>query len=56
MKCEVIYDHFQNFRSYVLPKTQLIIADIPYNIIVFCSFEQIPDVGQTRRFGSSSFP
>lgn len=25
-------DHFQNFKSYQLPKAQLIIADIPYNI------------------------
>ncbi len=32
MKCELIHDHFQNFRSYGLPKAQLIIADIPYNI------------------------
>ena len=32
MKCKLIHDHFQNFRSYGLPKAQLIIADIPYNI------------------------
>jgi site-specific DNA-methyltransferase (adenine-specific) len=25
-------DHFQNFKVYALPKAQLIIADIPYNI------------------------
>ncbi len=25
-------DHFQNFKSYHIPKAQLIIADIPYNI------------------------
>ena len=25
-------DHFQNFKSYQIPKAQLIIADIPYNI------------------------
>lgn len=25
-------DHFQNFKSYNIPKAQLIIADIPYNI------------------------
>jgi site-specific DNA-methyltransferase (adenine-specific) len=25
-------DHFQNFKSYQLPKAQLIIADIPYNL------------------------
>jgi len=25
-------DHFQNFKSYQIPKAQLIIADIPYNV------------------------
>lgn len=25
-------DHFQNFKSYNIPKAQLVIADIPYNI------------------------
>lgn len=28
----LINDHFQNFKSYQLPKAQLIVADIPYNI------------------------
>jgi site-specific DNA-methyltransferase (adenine-specific) len=28
----LIRDHFQNFKSYNLPKAQLIIADIPYNL------------------------
>ena len=28
----LIRDHFQNFRSYHLPKAQLIIADVPYNL------------------------
>ena len=28
----LIRDHFQNFKSYQLPKAQLIIADIPYNL------------------------
>lgn len=33
MKNIVLYnDHFQNFRTYQIPKAQLIIADIPYNI------------------------
>lgn len=31
MKCQLIHDHFQNFRSYGLPKAQFIIADILYN-------------------------
>ena len=29
---ELINDHFQNHKRYGLPKAQLIIADIPYNI------------------------
>ncbi len=28
----LINDHFQNFKRYAIPKAQLIIADIPYNI------------------------
>ena len=28
----IFNDHFQNFKSYQIPKAQLIIADIPYNI------------------------
>ena len=29
---ELYRDSFQNFRSYQLPKAQLIIADVPYNL------------------------
>lgn len=29
---ELFNDHFQNYKSYGIPKAQLIIADIPYNI------------------------
>ncbi len=28
----LINDHFQNYKSYNIPKAQLIIADIPYNV------------------------
>jgi len=28
----LINDHFQNFKSYAIPKAQLVIADIPYNV------------------------
>ncbi|MFT8407940.1 DNA-methyltransferase [Liquorilactobacillus satsumensis] len=31
-KIELFNDHFQNFRHYAIPKAQLVIADIPYNI------------------------
>lgn len=32
MKAEIFNDHFQNFKRYQIPKAQLIIADIPYNL------------------------
>lgn len=31
-KYEIFNDHFQNFKRYNIPKAQLIIADIPYNV------------------------
>lgn len=31
-KCEIYHDNFQNFKKYNIPKAQLVIADIPYNI------------------------
>lgn len=32
IKPKLFNDHFQNFRSYGIPKAQLIIADVPYNL------------------------
>lgn len=32
VKCEIYNDHFQNYKRYNIPKAQLVIADIPYNI------------------------
>lgn len=32
VKAELFHDHFQNFKRYNIPKAQLIIADIPYNL------------------------
>ena len=32
VKCELYHDNFQNFKRYNIPKAQLVIADIPYNI------------------------
>jgi len=32
VKCELYHDHFQNFKRYNIPKAQLVIADIPYNL------------------------
>lgn len=32
IKCELFNDHFQNFKRYAIPRAQLVIADIPYNL------------------------
>ncbi len=32
VECKLFRDHFQNYKRYNIPKAQLIIADIPYNI------------------------
>ncbi len=32
LKCELFNDSFQNFRKYAIPKAQLVIADVPYNV------------------------
>lgn len=32
MKCELYNDHFENAKRYQIPRAQLIIADIPYNL------------------------
>lgn len=32
VKCELFHDNFQNFKKYGIPKAQLVIADIPYNL------------------------
>jgi site-specific DNA-methyltransferase (adenine-specific) len=32
LKSELINDHFQNYKRYNIPKAQLVIADIPYNL------------------------
>lgn len=31
-KFQLINDHFQNYKPYAIPKAQLVIADIPYNL------------------------
>lgn len=31
-KIELFNDNFQNFKKYGIPKAQLVIADIPYNL------------------------
>ena len=32
MKIKLYNDHFQNYKVYGIPKAQLVIADIPYNL------------------------
>lgn len=32
IKCELYHDNFQNYKRYGIPKAQLVIADIPYNL------------------------
>lgn len=32
VKCELYNDNFQNYKRYNIPRAQLVIADIPYNI------------------------
>ena len=32
IKCEIYRDSMQNFRRYGIPKAQLVIADVPYNL------------------------
>ena len=32
IKVELYHDHFQNYKRYNIPKAQLVIADIPYNL------------------------
>ena len=32
VKCVLIHDNFQNYKGYSIPRAQLVIADIPYNI------------------------
>lgn len=31
-KVQIVHDNFQNFKKYNIPRAQLVIADIPYNI------------------------
>lgn len=55
MKCELYNDNFQNFKCYGIPKAQLVIADIPYNIGTN-AYGSSPEwwVGGDRKNGESS--
>lgn len=32
IRCEIYRDSMQNYKRYAIPKAQLIIADVPYNV------------------------
>ncbi|MCL2080247.1 MAG: site-specific DNA-methyltransferase [Oscillospiraceae bacterium] len=32
IKCELYHDNFQNYKTYNIPRAQLVICDIPYNV------------------------
>lgn len=55
IKCELYNDNFQNFKRYNIPKAQLVIADIPYNIGAN-AYGSNPEwyIGGDRRNGESS--
>lgn len=55
IKCELYNDNFQNFKRYGIPKAQLVIADIPYNIGVN-AYGSSPEwyIDGDRRNGESS--
>lgn len=55
IKCELFNDNFQNFKRYNIPKAQLVIADIPYNIGAN-AYASSPEwyIGGDNRNGESS--
>lgn len=55
VRCELFNDNFQNFKRYGVPKAQLVIADIPYNIGVN-AYGSSPEwyIGGDRHNGESS--
>ena len=54
VKCELFNDNFQNFKRYNIPKAQLVIADVPYNLGVN-AYGSNPEwyIGGDRRNGES---
>ncbi len=32
LKCEIYRDSMQNYKKYSIPRAQLVIADVPYNV------------------------
>ena len=55
VKCELYNDNFQNFKRYNIPKAQLVVADIPYNIGVN-AYASSPEwyIGGDNKNGESS--
>jgi len=56
LKCELYHDSMQNFKRYGIPKAQLIIADIPYNVSTnFYASSPVWYEGGDNRNGESKF-
>jgi site-specific DNA-methyltransferase (adenine-specific) len=62
IKAELYHDNFQNFKKYGIPKAQLVIADIPYNLGINAyasSTEWYIDgdnkIGESKRAGKAFF-
>ena len=55
LQCRLYHDNFQNYKRYGLPKAQLVIADIPYNVGAD-AYASNPEwyVGGNRRQGESA--
>lgn len=53
-KCLLFHDNFQNYKRYDIPKAQLVIADIPYNVSGY-AYASSPEwyEGGDRRKGES---
>ena len=56
MKCELYHDNFQNYKKYNIPKAQLVIADIPYNLgaAAYASSPEWYVISWPRRAGNTA--
>jgi hypothetical protein len=56
-RVELFNDHFQNFKRYNIPKAQLVLTDIPYNVGIN-AYGSNPSwyVGGDNKNGKASLP
>jgi len=45
VKPQLFNDHFSNYKLYNVPKAQLVLTDIPYNVCMPGLFEDVLPVG-----------